>query len=266
MRFCIKSITLLAISLLATPFQVQAIELPIPNLDDLVTPALRKQGVRLAGVLSAHRPMQPATPLGSSVGNALGIEAFLEAQLVQIPQGFYDALAEAGVSSSFNLRSLPVLKLQAHKAIGSRLDLGASYFGFLDYKIYGGDLKWTVFLPEEGPTWALRLCYAQSQLSYFSVKSWSPQLLVSRRLHFADAYLGAEYTWMTGRLKGSQTIDTGGGPVTTSIDIRGIQTFGASTFLGLSLRVPGIGLKLMMEGAYSFVGAHSLGAALGLSW
>ncbi len=234
----------------------------VPSLNDLVTPSLQREAVRLIGVLSAHRPYQPATPLGL----ALGLEATLETSLVQVPQAFFDELAALGVGGSFDLRTLPVAKLHVHKGILSNVDLGASYLGFQGVRIYGADLKWTFLQPEEGPTWALRLCYSQSSIRYFSTNSWSPQLLVSRRLHFADAYLGAEYTAMTGRIRGTETVNTPGGPVTTSLDVSGIRARSGSAFLGLGLRLPVLGLKASIEGAYSFVKAHSLGASLGISW
>lgn len=125
-----------------------------------------------------------------------------------------------------------------------------SYIAFLKYSIYGGDFKWAFWVPDEGPTWALRLCYAQSNLDYLRVKSWSPQLLVSRKLNFADAYLGAEYTWMTGRIVGSQTQDLGPpvGSVTVNIDVQDIKTTSASAFMGLGLRIPGVGIKIALEG------------------
>jgi hypothetical protein len=234
----------------------------MPSLNDLVTPSLQREAIRMVGVLAAHRPYQPATPLGMT----LGLEATIETSLVQVPQSFFDELAASGVAGSFDLRTLPVAKLHLHKGILSNLDLGASYFGFQDVRLYGADLKWTLIQPEEGPTWALRLCYSQSSIRYFSTKSWSPQLLVSRRLHFADAYLGAEYTAITGRIRGTETADTIGGPVTTSLDLSGIRARSGSAFLGLGLRLPALGIKASIEGAYSFVKAHSLGASLGISW
>jgi hypothetical protein len=262
----LKCVLLILISVLAWigPRPAMAIGLTLPSIDDLISPSLQKSAIRTAGVLAAHRPYQPATPLGT----ALGLESMLEVTLVQMPESLFDELAAAGLGANFAIRTLPVAKLHVHKGINPRMDLGASYFKLLKYSIYGADLKWAFWVPEEGPTWAFRLCYSQSDLDYLRTKAWSPQLIVSRKLSFAEAYLGAEYTWITGRIVGSQTQDLGPpvGPVTVAIDIRDIPTTSASTFLGLGLRIPGVGFKIALEGAYSFVKSHSLGLQLGTSW
>ncbi|MEN9722299.1 MAG: hypothetical protein RJB38_285 [Pseudomonadota bacterium] len=255
-------LSLWVLSVLAVPIQAQAITFTLPSLNDLISPALQKEGVRFAGLLAAHRPYQPATPLGTTPG----LEASIEASLLQIPGSFLDELKNAGVTPSLKSNSLPIAKLHLHKGIYPQLDLGLSYFKYQAFVLYGADLKWAFLVPEEGPTWAARLCYSQASLQYVRTKSWSPQLLISRRLDFADTYLGIEYTWITGRITGSQTVDVLGVPVTTEIDVRGIKATGGSGFIGIGMKIPGLGLKLGLEGAYSFVGAHSLGTTLGISW
>ncbi len=237
--------------------------LPIPGIDNLISPALRTEAIRAVGTLTAHRPYQPATPLGTQ----LGLDTMLEVTLVKLSQGLIDELANAGLSGSLPITTLPMAKLQTHKGINGRVDLGISYIGYLKYAIYGADAKWAFLMPDEGPTWALRLCYTQTELDYIRIKAWSPQLIVSRKLNFADAYLGAEYTTYSGRIQGSQTQTVAPGvPVTVGVDFRGIRADSYSAFLGLGLRIPGVGFKLGLEGAYSFVKAHSLGLQLGTSW
>lgn len=253
----------LLLQLLLLPATAQAISISIPSIDDLISPTLQSEAIRAAGVLAAHRPYQPATPLGTS----LGLDTMLEVTLIQLPESLFTELANAGLNANLPLTTLPMAKLHTHKGLTSNIDGGFSYIAFLKYSIYGGDAKWAFYVPEEGPTWALRLCYTQSNLDYLRTKAWSPQLLVSRKLNFADAYLGLEYTWITGRIVGSQTQEVAPGvPVTVSIDIRDIKATSSSAFLGLGLRIPGIGVKISMEGAYSFVKAHSLGLQLGTSW
>ncbi len=245
------------------PGSALAQSLPIPSLDDLISPALRREAVLALGTLTAHRPYQPATPLGTQ----LGLDTMLEVTLVKLSGGLLDELEAAGLGASLPLTTLPMAKLHTHKGINSRMDLGVSYIGFLKYAVYGVDAKWAFLVPDEGPTWALRLCYTQTELDYIRIKAWSPQLLVSRKLNFADAYMGVEYTTYTGRIQGSQTQDVPPiGPVTVSVDFKGIRAASYSTFLGLGLRIPGVGIKIALEGAYSFVKAHSLGLQLGTSW
>ena len=192
----------------------------------------------------------------------------LELTLVQLPESFLNELKSSGLNQNFPYTTLPMIKLQVHKGLTARVDVGLSYLALLRYSVYGGDIKYALHVPEEGPTWAIRICHTVSNLDYIRTSSWSPQLLVSRKLDFAEAYLGAEYTWIWGRIVGSQTQNLGPpiGTVTASVDIDDIRSTSASTFLGLGLRVPALGLKVGLEGAYSFVKAHSLGLQLGFSW
>lgn len=237
----------------------EAFEIPLPGLDDIVSPALRSEAIRAVGVATAHRPFQPATPLGV----ALGLEAGLEFTLIKVPETLFEELEKMGLEGSFEVPTLPIPRLQLHKGLGPKLDVGLSYVGYQKYRLYGADVKLVVYHPEEGPAFALRLSYTQSKLDYVYTTSWSPQVVMSKELHFATPYMGLEYQVISGKIEGSQEVLPG---ISVPIKFDGIHSTGGSAFLGLGLRVPALGFKISVEGAYSFVGAHSLGAKLGLAW
>lgn len=250
------------VSFFATPLSAVAYEIPLPDIIDLVSRPLLKELTRSVGALTAHRPYQGATPLG----NLLGLDFSAEVTLSQISPRLIDELKANGVSADLSTRTIPVPKLHIHKGLGPRLDAGFSYLGYREYRIYGADLKWTPVLPTEGITLAYRVCLTRTAFSYVTAHSLSNQVLISRKLGFAEPYLGVEYSRYHGRVNGSQTKTIGGVPTLVTINANNIHSDGGSSFLGLALRVPGLGLKWTLEGSYSFIGAHTLGTTIGFGW
>lgn len=244
------------------PASAHSYEVPLPDISDLVSQPLLKELTRFIGALTAHRPYQGATPLGK----AAGLDVFVELSLAQTSSRLIRELQNNGITADFSTRTLSVPKLHLHKGMGPRLDLGVSYLGYREYKMYGADLKWTPILPAEGITVAYRLCLSRTAFSYVTAHTLSTQVLASRKLGFAEPYLGAEYSRYHGRVKGSEVKDVLGVPTLITVNANNIHSDGGSTFLGLSLRVPRLGLKIAVEGTYSFIQAHSLGATFGFSW
>jgi hypothetical protein len=134
----------------------------------------------------------------------------------------------------------------------------------------GGDLKIVLFSAEEGLTWAIRGSYNYNNvtLSYsgqtFKINSSTvgAQVLVSRKLSFADPYLGAGFQYVTGGLQ-----------TTVTLPVLGDQTVkesgksqGASFFCGVDIKVPNVGFEITLEGAYSPYGMNSLGTKIGFSF
>ena len=225
------------------------------DLNQLLSPTITNGFVTTVGLLSAHRPYEPATGLGTSFGVDIGIEV----TLVKIPKAFNDALAAAGTSQSLSdIPSIPVPKISIHKG-----DLGFSGVQYLNYKIYGGDVKLVVSNPTEGPTWALRFNYTWSAIGFVFAKTYEPQLLISRKLDFADPYIGFGYQVVRGKI--SADINFADGIPSQHIEGSGGGT--AAQFLcGLSMRIPGLGVRLTMEGAYNSAGASTLGTKVGVSF
>jgi hypothetical protein len=236
------------------------------NPGALIDPNIVTPIVKTIGFASDHRAYEGATGLG----NSAGIDLSVQATAVKLPSNFRDALTAAGLSQ-LPLPIVPVPRLMAHKGIGDRFDIGASWIWYRELQITGFDAKWVTYQPEEGPTWAVRLNYTFCKLDFTGggatlgvhTQTFKPEILVSQKLDFAEPYLGIGYQIVNGKLildlpfpaplpTISQTIDAHGG--------------GGLAFIGLALKAPGLALRLIVDGEYSTVGAHALGAKFGLSF
>ena len=242
----------------------------LSNLAGFLSPSVINSAVKTVGITFNHRSLEPATPLGTSIGFDVGIEA----NVVQVSTELADALAAQGTNITLP-PFLPSLKeLNIHKGIGNSIDVGASAFALDSYLLWGVDLKVVVYSPEEGPTWALRMSYASVHVPLGSTTigsttvnvelnttTWTPQLLFSKKLEFADPYVGIGYHFVSGAANVSFN----------GASVPGIGTVAGSgssflSFIGLSLRAPNIGLRLTLEGTYSVAGFNSLGTKLGFSF
>lgn len=216
--------------------------------------------IKTVGQFADQRPYEPASPLGTSAGVDLGIEV----TLMRVPDSFTAKLQEAGVSSGTELPpAVPLPRIHLHKGIGKRVDIGVSWIGYQDYRIYGGDVKVVLFNPDQGPVWALRLGYANARLGFVFSKTWTPQLLISRPLHFAEPYLGIGYQIITGKIAVPVPLPAPFDDQAATINSEGkAQSFMAFTGVGFTLGPTGI--RLTLEGAYNQKGAHTLGTKVGL--
>jgi hypothetical protein len=135
-----------------------------PN--SLVSQSVVDAIVKLVGLGIDHRPMMPATPLGTQFGLEFGVEV----TLVKVPSDFFTTLQSNGFPTGGSTTpSLPVAKIHFHKGIGSALDVGGSLFYISKVKIFSGDVKVAVFQPEEGPAAAIRFGYTYTDISYSTV-------------------------------------------------------------------------------------------------
>lgn len=268
---------LICLFLLFTP-RAEALSLPslpldsvLNNLTGFLSKSVANAGVKTLGLVFDHRPLEPATPLGTKLGLDLGVEV----DVVQLSPELSTALADAG----FNITLPPILPsarmLNVHKGLSDSMDVGASYLNLNNYVIWGLDLKIVLYRPEEGITWAVRLGYTSVHFPVGSTEilgttiklnmdttTWTPQLLISKRLEFADPYLGVGYQYVTGSLNVTQTGDF------TIPGIDSVKGSGGSpmAFLGVSLRIPNIALRITVEGTYSTAGYNALGTKVGLSF
>jgi hypothetical protein len=254
----------------ATPRPARALGLlpfdPSLLADSSQADAVLKPIIKTVGIYGDHRPYEPATPLGIHAG----VDISVEATLVKLPD---DLLALQGNSSSATAVPLPSLKLHLHKGLGEFVDIGGSMIMLSGSHIYGADLKVVIAQPAEGPTWALRLCYASTSLALtgisfdtlsvsgnISTSTLTPQILISRELDFADPYLGIGYEYV----QGSASV-TPPAPIPT-------QQLGSATassfmaFTGVSIRIPRTGVRLTLEGSYSSAGMDTLGTKIGFSF
>lgn len=221
--------------------------------------------VRSVGIAYDHRPYESATPLNRSCSFGLDIGA--EATLVKVDANFVAAVnqisaaagAGGGLSSLSSLTSFVGAKVHLHKGFGA-VDLGGSLFFLMGYLMYGGDLKITLYDPPEGPTYALRGKYSYTNLSYIEARAASAELLVSRRLAFADPYIGVGGIYLWGNMILPVTFL--GTNYNVALDSTSAYSFYA--FGGVGLDFGGSGLRIAVEGAYSLAGNPHLGAKLSL--
>lgn len=236
-----------------------------------------REVVTTFGMVLDHRPLEPATPLGTHIGLDFGIEI----DLVQIPSSFGSTLSAQGI----DIPSIPVLpslrELNLHKGLNDTMDFGFSLLSYRGYTVWALEMKVAVFTPEEGPTWAIRLSRTavnfpigsatvmDSNLAIsLSTVTWTPQLVVSRKLDFSDPYIGIGYQYVTGdvNVSGNLNVPDVPGVVIPDVGSKGSTGGGGVAFIGLSLRPPNIGLRLTLEGGYSTAGYNYIGSKVGFSF
>ena len=236
--------------------------------------------IKTLGIILNHRSYEPATPLGTTAGVDLGVEV----TLVQMPTSLTSELATEGYNVTFP-PFLPSAKyLNFHKGISDRTDVGLSVVSFQNNLVWGADVKMVVFQPEEGPTWALRLSYNSISLPVGTISetvvvnqitatasaslkinavTWTPQILISKKFEFADPYIGIGYQLISGSINLTTTSNLPIPNLNESISGKGGSFI---SFLGLSLRVPGLGVRVTMEGSYCPEGYNALGAKIGIGF
>lgn len=232
------------------------------------------------GLIFNHRPYEPATPLGTWLGLDLGIEA----DVITIPPSLSDTFSQMGVNVTLPPVFPSARMLNVHKGIADFIDVGGTVFTYQGYLIWGADLKVVVFNPEEGLTWAVRLCYNRTYLPIgdaqisvpnpmggtipvpinvnLGVSTWTPQIVVSRKLEFADPYILVGYAYVDG------TVNIGNNSGIAITNAASSAATGGSFFssVGLSLRMPVIGFRLTLEGTYDASGYNSLGTKIGFNF
>lgn len=285
---------MIAAAIILLPYQswaADAITIPddlIPQIDlgSLIPEAPAKVILKTIGLMTRHRPYEAATPLGRS-----GFDLGIEATLVKPPSDFISSLtsfANAGSdsSSSTALPALPSVKLHLHKGINDSLDVGISGLYFPGVTFFGGDIKVVVFKPEEGPTWAIRGGYSTTTIDmsrfgkYGSIplavqgvdlgtasvviasKTFTAEVIASRKIDFADPYIGMGYEFTQGQLQipvKLRVLDT-----TQTLTSPTYRSNGGGAFMGVDFRMFPIPARIALEGGYSFIGMHYLGLTAGL--
>lgn len=234
------------------------------NSDDTLSQSAVSGIILSVGVISDHRPYQPATPLTKS-----GFDFGISASLVQVPSVFYSGLVETGNASN-KIPFLPDARFIIHKGIGDKVDLGFSIFYIKGYHLFGYELKIVLDHPEEGLTWATRLSYNTTYLGIskngitasIDTQTLTPQLIVSRKIIFADPYVGIGYQWVQGTVKAAIKVPG----VLDQSGIAGGTGSSYLVFMGVGLKIPYSAFKITLEGAYNSIGANSLGTKIGFNF
>jgi hypothetical protein len=253
-------------------------------------PELGSALVMAVGVGMDHHPLEPATPLGIFPGLELGVSVVASkppSSLGTALSNTFSNLTGSSSNSSFSSITdlvIPSLRFDLHKGIGNWVDLGVSLLPKMgsipilgSSYFYGADLKICVFKPQEGPTIAVRVSYNVNSFQYQGISltttTWTPSLLISRKMGFADPYLGASLQYATGTM--SLTIDSSSLLPAYSALIPGVsqltvsqsgRAIAGNLFGGVSLKIPVVGLRLTLEGAYNTGGMAYLGTKVGLSF
>jgi len=233
-----------------------------PSPDSLLTDDMKNAFTKTVGLTTDFRPMEPATPLGTWIGLDFGIEVTVS----KVPSDLAASLDKIGMSG-LNIPILPALRAQAHKGITKNIDIG---FGGIYYKgagkipqlkLIGASLKIALYNPDQGPTIALRGCYSISKIMIVSTTNYSAQLLASRKMDFADPYIGIGFQYITGIIKVELPI------MGFTITAEGTgKAMAGSAFTGVQFTVPNLGLQLTLEGGYNSGGAHGLGMKIGMGF
>lgn len=237
-----------------------SIELPFdvnlfPNIGQLISPRVTSGFVGTLGFAFDLRPYQSARPLTNS-----GFDFGVEVTAVQVPDILRDALLDLGASSALTVPVLPVPRLVLIKGFGDYINVGVS-----GVYLSNSTHTWGVFgqigfgLPEEGPTAAFRMKYSRSQVEFVTARVWTPELLISKRLEFAEPYGGVGYQFINGEV---DAVVTGTGGSSTRYFAKGSNR-AFYTFMGLALRIPHLGFKTTIEGSYHQKGANTLGLKAG---
>ena len=233
--------------------------------------------VKSIGLGLDHRPYEPATPLGTFVG--LDISA--EVTLAQLPKDFAEVMDSAGGAGGGALPFgfIPSPKLHLHKGFTNRLDLGVSGLYYPGFLLLGGDAKLAVYMPEEGPTWAIRLGYSYTSLGIITTHTWSPQILLSKKLHFTDPYIGVGYQYTYGTLELDLTEALQGqvpedAPPEIAEELENydfvLSKDGSGSafigFLGLGIKLGPSGVRVSVEASYSTARVNTIGTKVGFNF
>jgi hypothetical protein len=253
----------------------------IPDPSSILSPTIASAIVKTIGLAMDHRPYEPATPLAK---NLLGFDFGIEATMTKPPEDLSTAISSitsaSGGGGSTSIPILPSARLHLSKSLGSRLDIGISYLPAVSSipviggsSLFGGDLKLCLADPEEGVTWALRASYNINTIKISTITvnttTFSPQLLISKKLEFADPYMGIGVQYTTGTVTASITPPSIEAPApvlsTISLSEKG-SGFGGVFFSGISLKIPLMNLRITLEGAYSTARVSYMGTKVGFNF
>lgn len=248
--------------------------LPIENLllnpVGFLTPEVANAASKAFGIIFDHRPLEPASPLGTH----LGLDFGLEADLVQFSPELGTVLQGVGIPITLPPVFPNPRMINLHKGLGDSIDIGGSYFSYTGYLFWAVELKVVLSNPEEGLVWAVRLSRTSvsipiGTLDYvittatFAINTvtYTPELVVSRRVGIAEPYMGVGYQYATGTV----------GVTFSSFAVPGLEPVSGSggsflALVGVSLKAPVIGLRLTLEGTYSMAGYNALGTKIGFSF
>jgi hypothetical protein len=178
---------------------------------------------------------------------------------------------------------VPSTKVHLRKGLGELFELGFSglyapstlpYVGGSYF--FGGDFKYVFFRPEESFTAAIRASYNYIDLAInhsgynigIKTVTISPQLVISRKMNFADPYMGIGYQYTYGSIGATVPVPSiklvpgvSIAPISLSVTGKGSSVF---FFGGVSL-LSLLRLRITVEGAYNPGGEDYIGTKFGFT-
>ena len=238
---------------------------PRSFLSNPIPENIATEAVKTFGIYSAHRSYTGAT----SIAHSNTLDILVEATMVKLGSGLIDALNQNKFPNIPQaVPAIPVAKVMIRKALGFGADIGFSALVFEGQSILGGDLKIVLHDAEEGPSYAFLLGYTYSKLPLAYLKDVtviSPEFILSKRLDFAESYIGIGGRYIHGTL--SFPFD-GFPPSIPSITIeKEGHAYTAYALTGVFFRILGAqGLRLGIEGSYDISGFPTMGLVAGLGF
>lgn len=200
------------------------------------------------------RPMEgihpPSGPFKLDLTTNISIATF--------PHSFTQTLADAGYTE-LPVNMIPSIQIHLSRAMSPRLGVDFGYFKFSDYSLIGGSAKLLLYDPEEGPGIAIRVSYQKNHIMIVDTSTWSYQLMIGKRLDFAETYLGIAAQKMSGEL--NLALPSPIGDVRLTASGGGYNIY---AFTGVIMEIPIIGILFGIEGSYAHRGTSTLQTKIGL--
>lgn len=210
--------------------------------------------VNAVGMQADNHPYVGVTPLGGNLGLSLG----LEVTLVRLPPDFVTQMSSLGVSGLPS--SLPAMRVQAIKTIGTSAMLGLGWLNFMGFTYWGAFGQIAIAQPEEGLHWALRLNWGWTiQQNAIASTCWTPALVIGKKLDWSEFYAGGGAQIITGTL--SQSVNLG--PLGTQTLTYPGNATNYVAFIGAIFTMGSAGMSLAAEMSYNTGGGNTLGFKLG---
>jgi hypothetical protein len=228
----------------------------LSQLNNLIPQDIANEAAKTMGILLVHRPYQGAI----SIFEPSGFEVKIETTMIKIGDGIINALEANGVNNASLQQSpaVPMLKGHIRKALGPSTDIGISGIFYQGQYVVGGDFKFNIYDPEEGLSSAIRLGYTLAKVPQLNLQSLSvitPELVFSRRLSFAEPYIGIGGRFISGTVSAEF-------PIIGTLEKSGSGTTGYA-FTGVNFMIGSKGLRLAFEGNYDLSGFSSIGTMFG---
>ncbi|MBL7715221.1 MAG: hypothetical protein JNL01_07100 [Bdellovibrionales bacterium] len=199
-----------------------------------------------------HRAYEPATSLGAVIGLDIGFDL----ALIRVSSDFQNLMTAVGAAGVPN--TLPLPRINLHKGLPGRVDLGFSWVGYQGNSVYGIEAKFTPLEGPAVPAIAIRGAYTFSKIYFMDTGTFTFDALISKKLAIIDPYLGFGYIYYSGNL----IVPTGQSlaPTISAASSGGTGRF----FIGLPLKLGFLKLTPEWESTFSKISNIGLKASLAL--